>query len=487
MDEEFQTVPYFHAKYKVEEIPAHYIDRWQNKDIEDPSLSLPPLNEFMPSLFFEEIKLISLRDEDDVDGDTCFDICLNEVSSKLFHREDRSALLSNTSFNLYINVSDIKAHMRALIIIEMIKDDLSAILFKNIMDKMQREFTSWDIVQQASTLLSDVLIDGNITLDNKFKVLQSITFEDVKHFNFLSEVFFQMSCKEDDSGRETTFLVILKATIEVYLYRELRQKERLGYEIGCGVHLNSGMRGFFVYVVSTIRQPKYLLERIYAFIGTVGEFLEGVDESGFESYNFNSDSWHGTRWRKSFMATMSPFHDDVLLLGSYASQMILLFFKTSAGLEGFQCSKCDKFIKSKDEKHFRIIETPEMVKLEMDHHRDYFNLQSLYSNLLFDESSEETQLACVQVIRRILGHTAPIFWLTSRPNVVRNFAEAVLGVETEQLVRKMVHVVLPKLLVYWQENAQAANTLIELAKLLDTDVVPLIVNYMAHGKILWYL
>lgn len=66
-------------------------------------------------------------------------------------------------------------------------------ILQNIMDKMQREFTSWDIVQQASTLLSNVLIEGNITLDNKFKVLQSITFEDVKHFNFLSEVNYIFS------------------------------------------------------------------------------------------------------------------------------------------------------------------------------------------------------------------------------------------------------------------------------------------------------
>ncbi|CAA0406623.1 unnamed protein product [Arabidopsis thaliana] len=301
-------------------------------------------------------------------------------------------------------------------------------------------------------------------------------------------------------------------------------------------------------------------------------------------------------------------------------------------LQGFRCSKCDKFIEREGEKHFRIIETPEMVKLKMDHHRDYFNLQSLYFNLLYDESSEETQLACVEVIRRILGHTSPDIlvrtrsqWirclqyllvhvntdvreafcaqigifvqhpivsclflsedatekscernflnliehslaaakdllviqtllettaevmvavdvtselfliclfllidqldhpnlivrinasklinrscyihvkggfatllstashiqnelfdnlsvrLTSRPNVVREFAEAVLGVETEELVRKMVPAVLPKLLVYWQENAQAANTLNELAKLIDTDVVPLIVNWL---------
>lgn len=68
--------------------------------------------------------------------------------------------------------------------------------------------------------------------------------------------------------------------------------------------------------------------------------------------------------------------------------------------------------------------------------------------------------------------------LTIRPNVVREFAEAVLGVETEELVKKMVPVILPKLLVYWQDNAQAAKTLNELAKLLDTDVVPLIVNWL---------
>ncbi|CAH2061656.1 unnamed protein product [Thlaspi arvense] len=68
--------------------------------------------------------------------------------------------------------------------------------------------------------------------------------------------------------------------------------------------------------------------------------------------------------------------------------------------------------------------------------------------------------------------------LTNRPNVVKEFAEAVLGVETGELVRNMVPVVLPKLLVYWQENAQAASTLSELAKLLEIDVVPLIVNWL---------
>lgn len=300
--------------------------------------------------------------------------------------------------------------------------------------------------------------------------------------------------------------------------------------------------------------------------------------------------------------------------------------------QGFRCPECDIFIKNKDEEQYRVIEPPKMVTMEMDHDPDYFNLQSLYFNLLYDESSEEIQLACVEVIRRILGHTAkdilvrtrtqwirclqylllhvntdireafcaqigifvqhPIvsclfldeddmgkscqrnFFnliehslatstdllvtrtllesiaevmvavditnelflfslfllidhldhpnlivrinasrlinrscyihvkggaalllsraahiqdelfdylsvrLNSRPIIVREFAEAVLGVETEELARKMVPVVLPKLLVYWQDNSQAVSTLNKLAKLLDTDVVPLIVNWL---------
>ncbi|KAK7270160.1 hypothetical protein RIF29_23104 [Crotalaria pallida] len=68
--------------------------------------------------------------------------------------------------------------------------------------------------------------------------------------------------------------------------------------------------------------------------------------------------------------------------------------------------------------------------------------------------------------------------LARRPVLVREFAEAVFGVETEELVKKMIPFVLPKLVVSQQNNSQTVDTLYELAKCLNTDMVPLIVNWL---------
>ncbi|KAK8624063.1 hypothetical protein V6N13_065420, partial [Hibiscus sabdariffa] len=68
--------------------------------------------------------------------------------------------------------------------------------------------------------------------------------------------------------------------------------------------------------------------------------------------------------------------------------------------------------------------------------------------------------------------------LASRPKMVKEFAEAVLGVETKELLNKMIPIVLPKLVVSQQDNDQAVETLHELAKCLNIDVVPLIVNWL---------
>ncbi|XP_057494820.1 serine/threonine-protein kinase ATR isoform X1 [Actinidia eriantha] len=68
--------------------------------------------------------------------------------------------------------------------------------------------------------------------------------------------------------------------------------------------------------------------------------------------------------------------------------------------------------------------------------------------------------------------------LANRPQMVREFAEAVLGVETEELVKKMVPVVLPKLAVTQQDNDNAVVTLNELARCLNTDMVQLIVTWL---------
>ncbi|XP_050363920.1 serine/threonine-protein kinase ATR [Argentina anserina] len=68
--------------------------------------------------------------------------------------------------------------------------------------------------------------------------------------------------------------------------------------------------------------------------------------------------------------------------------------------------------------------------------------------------------------------------LSSRPTMVQEFAESVLGIETEDLVKKMVPVVLPKLVVSQQNDDQAVGTLYELAKWLNTDVAGLIVLWV---------
>lgn len=67
--------------------------------------------------------------------------------------------------------------------------------------------------------------------------------------------------------------------------------------------------------------------------------------------------------------------------------------------------------------------------------------------------------------------------LASRPKMVKEFAESVIGIETVDLVKKMVPVVLPKLVVTQQDNL-AVGALHEVAKCLDTDMVPLIVNWL---------
>ncbi|KAJ0077184.1 hypothetical protein Patl1_35864 [Pistacia atlantica] len=74
--------------------------------------------------------------------------------------------------------------------------------------------------------------------------------------------------------------------------------------------------------------------------------------------------------------------------------------------------------------------------------------------------------------------------LASRPKMVREFAEAVFGIETEELLKKMIPVVLPKLVLSQQDNDEAVGILYELAKCLNTDMVPLIVNWLP--KVLAY-
>lgn len=299
---------------------------------------------------------------------------------------------------------------------------------------------------------------------------------------------------------------------------------------------------------------------------------------------------------------------------------------------GFWCSKCDCRVVHNNQLYPMIVHQPDIQSTEVDIHHDFFRIQSLFFELLYDESSEEVQVACVEIIHRILTHgttdmllktrsewikcvdylllhrkravreafstkigsfleepilnclllgkeesnktkeqkfldkikhalaeaddpqifetllesTAEIMVsvdinsqvflfalillvdqldnphlvvrlsasklicrscsmhlkggfelvlskvfhvrnelydylsnrLASRLQMVREFAEAVLGVETEELVKKMIPVVLPKLVVTQQDNDQAVVTLYEFARCLNTDMVQLIVTWL---------
>ncbi|XP_068639721.1 serine/threonine-protein kinase ATR [Aristolochia californica] len=68
--------------------------------------------------------------------------------------------------------------------------------------------------------------------------------------------------------------------------------------------------------------------------------------------------------------------------------------------------------------------------------------------------------------------------LVARPIMIREFAEAVVGIEVEELVRRMIPIVIPKLVMSQNNNVQAFTTLNELAKQSNTDLVTLIVKWL---------
>ncbi|XP_024312541.1 serine/threonine-protein kinase ATR [Brachypodium distachyon] len=68
--------------------------------------------------------------------------------------------------------------------------------------------------------------------------------------------------------------------------------------------------------------------------------------------------------------------------------------------------------------------------------------------------------------------------LLTHPRMISEFAEAIIGVKTEELIRRMVPSVIPKLIVSHPNNDQVVITLDELANHLNTGLVPLIVNQL---------
>ncbi|CAI9104764.1 OLC1v1003516C1 [Oldenlandia corymbosa var. corymbosa] len=68
--------------------------------------------------------------------------------------------------------------------------------------------------------------------------------------------------------------------------------------------------------------------------------------------------------------------------------------------------------------------------------------------------------------------------LVTRPKMIEEFATAVLCVETDELVNRIIPVVLPKLVITVRDNDQAIIVLREMAKHLKMDMVQLIVLWL---------
>ncbi|KAJ6403024.1 hypothetical protein OIU84_015021 [Salix udensis] len=78
--------------------------------------------------------------------------------------------------------------------------------------------------------------------------------------------------------------------------------------------------------------------------------------------------------------------------------------KTTDYLQGFWCSKCDRSIVHNHKVHLKIMQLPDFQSARVGLNSHFPHLQSLFFKLLYDESSEEVQVACVRIIRRILLH-----------------------------------------------------------------------------------
>lgn len=82
-------------------------------------------------------------------------------------------------------------------------------------------------------------------------------------------------------------------------------------------------------------------------------------------------------------------------------------------LQGFCCSKCDTS-NTVDDRSCLELHLPSILESGSHLICDYTHLQSLFFELLYDQSSEEVQVACVRIIQRILLHGTEDILLKTR-------------------------------------------------------------------------
>lgn len=73
-------------------------------------------------------------------------------------------------------------------------------------------------------------------------------------------------------------------------------------------------------------------------------------------------------------------------------------------MRGFWCSKCDQSVANSIGLHSLDMHHHKILGLQLDLNTDYVQLLSIFFDLLYDNSSEEVQISCVEMIRRVLAH-----------------------------------------------------------------------------------
>ncbi|KAF2587742.1 hypothetical protein F2Q68_00046769 [Brassica cretica] len=220
--EKGEREPFFSFTFKEENVPHSYLQRWEIPEETDPGLHLPFRNELMPTTSLLEVL------EEEIVGSS-----FKSIADKCFYKENKG-VLAKASLNIYLDPGQgVIPHMITRIYFEIIKDELSSLLFKAeegyistelsigddntillelyghpqrfkylvasiwdkfksfeptpdcfkiITERMKRDFyvNSRDLVHHAHWLLSEAVILVPFTMEDKYGVMKYITFDNLR-------------------------------------------------------------------------------------------------------------------------------------------------------------------------------------------------------------------------------------------------------------------------------------------------------------------
>ncbi|KAG0572112.1 hypothetical protein KC19_VG069600 [Ceratodon purpureus] len=128
-------------------------------------------------------------------------------------------------------------------------------------------------------------IERIVKLDPSSALLYTANVKNEAEENSIVEMYFQL---EKDLGKESlrvrSLMDLLEQMIQEPCFNQLRTKEQLGYRVDCGVRVTFKILGFCFRVQSAKFNPVFVEQRINAFITSLSQILNDVDEDEFSEY-----------------------------------------------------------------------------------------------------------------------------------------------------------------------------------------------------------